>query len=491
MIFYGLLAVVLLSPLPYGANRPWSWSLCALLVALLAMAWAVRFFVQKRQTPFFRHFAAIGDAAVLFFAALAWACIQTTGYISGPHPLWQLQNELLSFSAGAISLNPADTVTSIMRLLSYALVFWLALCYGQDSRKARTVFYGLMVAGFIYAVYGLIIQLGDFRMVLWRERSYAGSVSSTFINRNHFATFAGLTLLCSLALLSERMQTMGEYNLSGNLGKQRFIENLITRAWFPLLAFFTIGSALILSYSRGGFLSVSLALLVFLLLFYVNPRTRNKNTLIIFGSLILLGAIIFFVSSEALLDRFGRLDEESKIRTTVYDLTWSSILSNPWTGFGLGSYEEAFHLYQSMDISGNEVTPMIHDYAHNTYLEAAFELGLPAALALFYGFVKITWICFKGFLSRKRDMIFPAIGVAATVLIGAHSLIDFSMQIPAVSYAYALLMGAACAQSFSSSPQSRKLKAKKWPGYAATAQGIPDHERMIDAPTPMLKHNGT
>ncbi|WP_155920688.1 O-antigen ligase family protein [Methylobacter luteus] len=463
MIFYSLLAVVFLSPLPYGANRPWSWSLCSLSVALLGMAWAVQFFVRKRQTPFFQHLSSIGDVAVLFCVVLCWAWIQTTGLAAAEwlHPLWQTQNELLDFSSGAISLNPADTTTSIMRLLSYALVFWLALCFGQDRHKARSAFYGLMVAGFIYSVYGLIIQLGDFKVVLWHERPYADSVSSTFINRNHFATFAGLTLLCSLALLSERMEILAEYNLSGNLGRQRFIENLITSAWFPLLAFFTISSALILSHSRGGFLSFSLALLVFLILFYVNPRTRNKNTLVILGSLTALGAVIFFVSSDGLLDRFGRLDEESRIRTTVYGLTWNAIASNPWTGFGLGSYEEAFHLYQTMEIAGIEAVPLIHDYAHNTYLETIFELGFPAALALFYCFLKIMWLCFKGFLLRKRDMIYPAIGVAATVLIGVHALVDFSMQIPAVPYVYALLMGLACAQSFSSSAQPHIMGSKR------------------------------
>jgi O-antigen ligase len=450
-----LLAVVFLSPLPYGANRPWSWSLCSLLIALLTMAWAVQFFVRKRQTPFFQHWGSVGDAAILFFAVLCWAWIQTTG--EWLHPLWQTQNELLNFSSGAISLNPADTLTSVMRLLSYALVFWLALCYGQDRQKAKSVFYGLMAAGFIYSVYGLIVQLGDFRMVLWHERPYADSVSSTFINRNHFATFAGLTLLCSLALLSERMETLAEYSLSSNFGRQRFIEDLITRAWFPLLAFFTISSALILSHSRGGFLSFSLALSAFLLLFYINPRTRNKNTLIIFGSLVVLGVVAFLVSSDALLDRFGRLDDESKIRTIVYGLTWNAITSNPWVGFGLGSYEEAFQLYQSVDIGGIEAAPLIHDYAHNTYLETVFELGFPAALALFYCFLKITWLCFKGFLMRKKDMIYSAIGVAATVLIGVHSLVDFSMQIPAVPYVYSLLMGVACAQSFSSSAQPRAM----------------------------------
>ena len=50
---------------------------------------------------------------------------------------------------------------------------------------------------------------------------------------------------------------------------------------------------------------------------------------------------------------------------------------------------------------------------------------------------------------RRRDAVYPCIGFAATTLVAAHSLVDFSLQIPAVALTYSLLMGAACAQSWS------------------------------------------
>ena len=39
-------------------------------------------------------------------------------------------------------------------------------------------------------------------------------------------------------------------------------------------------------------------------------------------------------------------------------------------------------------------------------------------------------------------------GVAATVLVGVHSLFDFSLQMPAIAMTYASLMGVACAQAY-------------------------------------------
>jgi hypothetical protein len=47
------------------------------------------------------------------------------------------------------------------------------------------------------------------------------------------------------------------------------------------------------------------------------------------------------------------------------------------------------------------------------------------------------------------------VGLAVTALVAAHATVDFSLQIPAVSYAYAFLLGIACAQSFPSQPQAK------------------------------------
>ncbi|MFP6563251.1 MAG: hypothetical protein VCC68_02065, partial [Myxococcota bacterium] len=87
--------------------------------------------------------------------------------------------------------------------------------------------------------------------------------------------------------------------------------------------------------------------------------------------------------------------------------------------------------------------------AHSTYLENALELGIPAAVALFASIGTCAGYCWLGIGRRRRDRIYPAIAVAATALVAAHSTVDFSLQIPAVAVSYAFLLGLGCAQSFS------------------------------------------
>ncbi len=448
-LFYCLLLVVFLSPFPYASNTPWAWSLCSLLIATIAIIWAIQSIFFKNS--FSSQLKSIIDIVIVFFIVIGWILIQTSPLFPNlNHPLWQLNNNVASSVFGSISLTPADGLVSLMRLLSYALVFWLALYYSQDSYKARLIFYNLMVIGFFYSVYGLIIYLGDFKVILWREIPNLDSLVSTFINRNHFATFSGLTLLCSLALIHDATAISARYNRGGNIGLQRFIENLIIRTWFPLLAFIVIGTALILTHSRGGFFSSLLGLSVLLITLNANSRTRNIYILWLFVTFITIGGIVFYISSDGLLARLDSQGLSDPLRELNYQLTWTAIGTNPWLGFGLGSFEEVFPLYKTMGIAGSFTHPYLIDYAHNTYLETIFELGFPAAIALFYCFLRLASICFMGLFVRKKDWLYPAIGLAATCLIATHAYVDFSMQIPAIPYTYALLMGAACAQSFSS-----------------------------------------
>lgn len=454
MLFNCLLFIVLLSPLPFGANRPWAWSLWASLIAVLAISWAITV-LNNDKAKFPRpYFKAVADVIWVFVGVLSWAVYQVfiPASTNTQHPLWGLAATLLNTAITPfISLTPGDGITAIMRILSYGLVFLLCFYYCRVQENARTVFHGLMLAGFLYSLYGLTIYFGKYGTVLWFKHNPAlTTVNSTFINRNHFATFAGLTLLCSLALLSESINISAKYNIGGNLGWQRFFENLIVRAWLPALVFMITGTALILTGSRGGFFSSLLAVLVLLTALNLNARTRNYYALWLIVIFAGIGTVVFNLSSDGLLARLDLQGLTDEMRKTVFELTWSAILTNPWLGFGLGSFEEVFPLYKNADYPGSIAHPLVQDYAHNSYLETLFELGIPAGLALFYCFFRLGTICAKGLWIRKKDWIYPATGLSATVLVASHAFVDFSMQIPAIPYTYLLLMGAACGQSFSS-----------------------------------------
>jgi O-antigen ligase len=145
---------------------------------------------------------------------------------------------------------------------------------------------------------------------------------------------------------------------------------------------------------------------------------------------------------------------ESETRDEVYRLTLGAIKDNAWLGIGYGAFEQGFRLYKDASIAA-----LRYDKAHNAYLENMFELGIPAAFMLFAAVFNVAWICLKGVFRRHRQWVYPATGFAASVLVATHSCVDYSIQIPAVAITYALLLGASCAQAFSS--RSRATESQR------------------------------
>ncbi|MCK5354794.1 MAG: hypothetical protein KAJ63_06715, partial [Methyloprofundus sp.] len=151
-----------------------------------------------------------------------------------------------------------------MKLISYLLVFFLSFQFNRQSDKAVITFKTVAYVGTAYAAYGLYAFWGNDNSLFGFDNSaYMGTVRSTFVNRNSYATYAGLSLLALFPLLLERIKKSLTYGVSGNYGLQYFIENLLIRAWLPLLMGMTLFTALFLSHSRGGFLSSTLAIFIF------------------------------------------------------------------------------------------------------------------------------------------------------------------------------------------------------------------------------------
>lgn len=447
-LFRFMLIFLLLSPLPFGSNLPVTWNLCALITAFLTLFWALMSLRHSEKislslSPIF---------IMLFFVPCLWALLQTLSNMPADwlHPIWQLAGDILRHEGtGYISLNPDKTITALMRLMTYGLVFFLFFQYCREWKNARSLVFLLAVAGSLHALYGLVILWGDFKTIWWYQKTTSPyDVTSTFINKNTFATFAGLTLLCAVALFVDGLTKHIRRVNAQWLDKVSFIESIVTYSWRPLLGIMLISVALISSHSRGGVLSTGVAVILLLLIFAIKSKVRSKAMLFAIAGVISVTVYAYNISSNVLLQRMDKFSESAQERMDVYVNTLDAIRDNPWLGFGYGSFEEGYRLYHEEKIEG-----VVHK-THNTYLENIFGLGLPAALALFAVFIGLSGAIVAGVAGRHHDWLYPAIGAVATVQVAIHSLVDFSLQIPAVAITYAAILGMAVAQSVS--PRRRR-----------------------------------
>ena len=455
-IFGLLLGIVVLSPVPFASNRPWSWSLLAALIGALLIAWGLT--VMRDRSVETVSIRRLWPMVALFALAVGWSLVQTFAWTPSQwhHPLWQDVSRLLEEDVShLITLDSHATGTALMRLLSYGGVFWLSLQYCRSADRARQVFYAVSLAGLVYAAYGLVIQLTGQNTILWYDKwAYRDDVTSTFVNRNSYATYAGLGLLCALGLLLDRAHGEGARVPALRQAIGAIFSGLAVRSWLLLLAAVTMLTAVMLTHSRGGFLSIGIGVLT-LILSAGLARSMKPRQALIAGAFIVMASVgIISLSGDTTIARLKEMSLATQVRDDLYVLTTRAIADAPLHGVGYGTFEQAFLSFR--DESVGELT---WTKAHNTYLENALELGIPAAAALTGAIGGLSVLCFLGIRRRRRNAMYPVTGLAATALVGAHSLVDFSLQIPAVAVTYAMIMGAACAQSWPDSPPGGKERA--------------------------------
>lgn len=452
VLFRLLLTTVLWAPLPLGSNRPWSWSLLAVIVGALLTVWACLVFAGRIRVALSGRWLWIAAAA--FIATLGWAWAQTLDGVltAHHHPMWEEAALALGGTgiSGTVSVDPALTRQGVLKLALYGGVFFLCVQLCRERERARQAIIAFSVFSVLYAAYGLIIHFSGQEMILWLPKwAYIGDLTATFVNRNAYGAYAGLGVVCLIGLFIHELRPSrgGRERRSGEVA-----EALILRGVPYMLGAVVCGSALLLSHSRGAFLATGAALVCLTLTTALIGVVRMRMAALLAVAISLVGFLIVGVNGEGTLERLATETSRAheKDRANVYRLTLEAVSDAPIAGNGLGTFLPAFRVYQDISLPGDRVW----DYAHNVYLELAMDLGLPAAAIFGLCFVVCAGVCVRGLLRRRRDQIYPAIALAAMLLSGLHGLVDFSPQTPAIAVTLALLLGVGCAQSWNTADRT-------------------------------------
>lgn len=447
VIFWTLIIIVALAPLPFASVYPWAWSLLACVVGALVAAWSLRVLIGAQKPAF--GIRATWPFIILLTVATGWAALQTVTWTpeAWHHPLWASASRALGLDLpGRVSINPEATFAALTRLLTYAGIFWLALQYGRRTARAEQIFFTIIIAGAAYGVWGLLQPWLGLENRLGLPGPNDGWTAWGAVADSHpFATYVGLAAICASSLVLARgSPTARNFSIGG------FVRRLIggSGATWPLLAAWLLLLAVIASFrSTGDTLSilVSLAALVIVAMIGRLARLLRLSVFVMACILVVAGVATFKDRLAPAPDQLQGPDASELDQLQALSL--DAIADAPLLGTGFGTFEDIFRFYRTSDF---QVTVL---HARSSYLETVLELGLPAAMAVFLLVGGLLVLTLSGALHRQRDSGYAAAGFAATVLIGLHAAFDYSLQVPAVVATYSLLMGAACAQSWSSRRQ--------------------------------------
>lgn len=319
----------------------------------------------------------------------------------------------------SLSLYSFATRTELLRLATYTVFAFLATQVFRTPRHLSTLFWFLLVLGFLVAMFGITQHLTSPRTLYWFHKvADDRSPFGPYANHSHFAGLMELIIPLGLGMVFLRGTSSDKLPLAG------------------LLTLVPIG-ALFLSASRAGALIFPFQ--VILLGFLLLRRQAGRKTLAAGLAFALLGGfLVSWLGTEYLRFRFseaspGELTGGRRLSLIVD--SYRIFRDHPWFGSGLGTFETVQPRYESFYDGKLAV------HAHNEYAELLAETGATGGLCGL-AFLVLLYKALVSRLNRDRDPLVTAFRHGALLSCSgllAHGWVDFNLRIPANALLFFLL----------------------------------------------------
>jgi len=373
--------------------------------------------------------------------AAAWVLVQCLplplGFLT--HPVWVDLATTIPVAMGHLSVSPIRTLSALPALILPGLIFLSTLILCQSARAAKRVWIMLSLLGAAIVVLSVLLEayFPEVRFFSSYQVGF-GSFSGVFVNRNVAAAFFGLTafaLAGTIQILNSETRAVPARPLT---------RAAILLALFWILLFVTL-IAIIATRSRAGTMLNLPLLFLCLAIIYARKHHQRKTArmLVVLGG----GFVLLVLFGEPVFSRLASSSQDFRqdFRWCAWASTFAVIQDNPWTGTGFATFIEVFPSYRDPVCLGTQGS---WHRAHNSFLELALGLGLPAALILLaLGYRLVLKSCVTGLRRRKSMRGIPILTLGALTFGSAHSLVDFPLQIPGVAAYFAALLAAGCAIS--------------------------------------------
>ena len=440
LIAWALIALVGLSALPNGSTAPWAWSCTAATASFLLVA---AIFVNSPRRV---QFGPIAPTIVLTGVVVLWVAIQIlapppTGFVE---TLWTRAAEELSARLHpTISIDAAASLDGLIRLLTYCAVFTITYCLARSHRIAAMLLQGIVAIACLVVVFGTMFESArpNFQSL--------NGISGFLPDRNIFATYAGLGLLASVALLARPKLRANDLLGSRNSRLRAILSFYIARAWPSLIATAIMLFGIARSESRAGLAAAGIGLIILIVAIRKGSSPAQSSRMSLKISSILAVAVLALTISGT-VNRLTLTGDAASERAEIYRSIYDGIQIAPLTGLGYGTFSQGFELVRS------DILPRSFEHGHNLFLENAFELGVPAATLLVCAILWLTVPMVRRLQCRPEDSALPALGLASIALTGIHSMLDATLRTPALALLFAVILGLAVGSSLTSRKPIRR-----------------------------------
>jgi O-antigen ligase len=446
VIEFGLLALLVFSPLPIGSVEDGP----ILVIELAAVVLTIFYFLMDKPP---RVNAALKPKLrwprLFFGLLLAFMALQIVPLpaaivrILSPRA-FALRLQFLPAGPGgwiSLSLLPARTFRSLLEFLAYVLIGFLVVRTVTHARQVRRLIAVLVVMGVFEVFYGLFELTQSAPRLLFYPKIYMlGSPTGTFVNRNHFSGYLELIIPLAIGLLLSRA---GAFSLRGRKWREKVALLTAKGAFVNLLvlaALFVLFLGVLKSNSRAGtFILAMILLLVFGLSAYAFSAARYQQVWVrafLRGMVGMIVLLVLYFGFDATVRRFSADNLLHEGRPKTWGSTLTMIGDFPLVGSGYGTFPAVFPVYEDPGLDN----PVVH--AHNDYLEYTAELGLLGFGLLVAGVLALGVTAFRTWSERHNPEIKGLVlgGLVSVAAMLFHSVTDFNLHIPANVLLFAVVL---------------------------------------------------
>ena len=455
IIEYGILGLIVFSPLP--AASVYEWSILVIQLTVLFMLAAYFVMKEKPQTNKLLSFS-MKWPRILFFSLFIFIFIQVIPLpeflvkIISPSAYSFQENffsDFLNTKFMSLSLIPSHTLKQGLELLSYFLLGFLIIKTVTERRQIIRIFSVLIAMGVFEAFYGMFeLYNKNPRILFYKKIHYLDSVTGTFVNQNHLSGFLEMIIPLTIGLIIARINL---FSLRGMRWRRKLLqlsEKGLSTNMFISLSIIIMAVAIIFSRSRSGIFLLIFTLLLFfeLTTLYLGRSEEQKKWIKNFLKVVFLFItfISLYIGIGAMVERFA-LDKFLQEERPIYWKNTIGIFADyPLFGTGLGTFPS---LYPDMEEGGRLVRI---GHAHNDYLEYLSELGLIGMILLLGGILYMVINSFLVWRERKHpEMKGLALGgIISIICIMLHSITDFNLHIPANMLLFSVVLSLTVTAAF-------------------------------------------
>ncbi|MFH1238856.1 MAG: tetratricopeptide repeat protein, partial [bacterium] len=256
----------------------------------------------------------------------------------------------------------------LIKLCAYVAIYFVVINNVREKEFKRLI-YGLLIAGLLAVLYGLVQYLG-LDPFIWKG-AFSTRIFSTFGNPNFYGAY--------LVLITPLILTI-------------FLRN---RKYIFLVFFILVALSIILTSSKGAWLAFAAEVVIFSVMVVVFLSHAQKKRVKIF--LVILSTVIILGSLTGVVVLTKKRPDSVVFRLLTWRSTYQMIKLDPVLGNGLNSFRVIYPLYRHkliFRIEGKHQTETQHP--ENEFIEIASDEGI-IGLGLFlwmlgtfylYGFKK-------------------------------------------------------------------------------------------------------